>query len=186
MMSLWSKNHGLLNHYCLFPIPPHDLHAPHAGVVFTILAATGTFPASTDVMKARNTYALTIAKYILYALSGAGAYLAAKSARDSLRKGRPTTVAKGILELSAAGVLASAVMTVVSMVISSQGSHATPVWVYIIQVVVGVTKQSVDSGISWCQYRFDSVCQLGYANMHDSVVASSYWVLTNAVCATVA
>lgn len=118
--------------------PPPPCMYGNAGVVFTILAATGTFPASIDVMKARNTYALTIAKYILYALSGAGAYLAAKSARSSLRNGRPTTVAKGILELSAAGVLASAVMTVASMVISSQDSHSTPVWVYIIQVVVGV------------------------------------------------
>lgn len=93
-------------------------------------------------MKARNTLGITIAKYVLYALSGAGAYVAAKSAHDSLRRGRPTTTAKGVLLLSSAALLASAVMTVVSMVMSSaaaaKAQHPTPVWVYIIQALVGV------------------------------------------------
>jgi hypothetical protein len=109
-----------------------------AGVVFIILAATGTFPSSVETMQAHNTLGMTLAKYVLYTLSGVCAYLAATSARDSLGKGRPTTVAKLLLVLAAAAAGASAVMTVVAMIISSQGQRPTPVWVYIIQVLVGV------------------------------------------------
>lgn len=109
-----------------------------AGVVFTILAATGTFPSSVETMKAHHTLGLTLSKYVMYALSGVCAYLAATSARHSLRKGRPTTAAKMLLGLAAAAVGASAVMTVVVMITSSQGQHPTPVWVYLIQALVGV------------------------------------------------
>jgi hypothetical protein len=115
-----------------------------AGVVFTILAATGTFPSSVEVMKAHNTLGMTLAKYVLYALSGVCAYLAATSARDSLRKGRPTTGAKMLLVLAAAAAGASAVMTVVAMIISSNGQHPTPVWVYIIQALVSVESDDTE------------------------------------------
>jgi len=110
----------------------------NAGVVFTILAATGTFPASVEAMKARSTLGLTIAKYVLYVLSGICAYLAATSARDCLRRGRPTTLAKITLVLGSAVLVASATMTVVAMIISAKAQHPTPVWVYIIQALVSM------------------------------------------------
>jgi len=106
------------------------------GVVLTILVATGTFPASVEAMKAHNTLGLTIAKYVLYTLSGVCAYLAATSARDCLRRGRPTTLAKNTLVLGSAALVASATMTVLAMIISANAQYPTPVWVYIIQALV--------------------------------------------------
>lgn len=80
---------------------PHD----NAGVVFTILAATGTFPVPLNIAIAQGLLGIYISKYALYAISGVCAYFAAKSARQQLRQGQPTTTAKAMLEVGAACVV---------------------------------------------------------------------------------
>jgi hypothetical protein len=106
--------------------------------VFTLLVATGTFPASHEAMNASGLLAVYLDKYIMYAISGVCVYWAAKLARSSLRKGGTTTVAKLMLVFGAVCLLVSIALTIVAFVKyeTAPALQHTPAWVIAIHVLV--------------------------------------------------